>query len=54
MLNAIGIFVIRHKYAVVVAWFVVILVAAPFFTQAANLLKPGGFSNESFPSVQAR
>ena len=54
MFNAIGIFVIRRKYAVLVAWFVVILVSAPFFTQAANFLKPGGFSNESFPSVQAR
>jgi RND superfamily putative drug exporter len=33
---------------------VVILAALPFFPRADEFLKPGGFSNESFPSVKAR
>lgn len=54
MLIAIGAFVVRHKYIVVAAWAVIILAALPFAPRAQEFLKPGGFSNESFPSVKAR
>ena len=54
MLTAIGSFVVRRKYIVLATWFIVILGALPFAPRAQEFLKPGGFSNESFPSVQAR
>ncbi|MDA1280517.1 MAG: MMPL family transporter [Chloroflexi bacterium] len=54
MLTAVGAFAIRRKYAVVATWAVVILAALPFAQRAQIFLKPGGFSNESFPSVKAR
>jgi putative drug exporter of the RND superfamily len=54
MLTAIGSFAVRRKYIVLLAWIVVLLVALPFAPRAQEYLKPGGFSNESFPSVQAR
>ena len=54
MLIAIGTFVVRRKYAIVAVWVVAILAALPFANRADEFLKPGGFSNESFPSVKAR
>jgi RND superfamily putative drug exporter len=51
---AIGALVVRRKYIVLATWIVVILGALPFFPRADEFLKPGGFSNESFPSVKAR
>ena len=54
MLTAIGSFAVRRKYIVLATWIVVILGALPFADRADEFLKPGGFSNESFPSVQAR
>lgn len=54
MLMAIGTLVVRRKYIVLATWIVVILAALPFFPRADEFLKPGGFSNESFPSVKAR
>ena len=54
MLIAIGAFVVRRKYVVVATWAVIILAALPFAPRAQEFLKPGGFSNESFPSVKAR
>ncbi|MCZ6539177.1 MAG: MMPL family transporter [Chloroflexi bacterium] len=54
MLIAIGAFVVRRKYVVVAIWAVIILAALPFAPRAQEFLKPGGFSNESFPSVKAR
>ena len=54
MLNASGKLIIRRKYYVLSIWAIVILAALPFFPRADEYLKPGGFSNESFPSVQAR
>ena len=54
MLTAIGSFAARRKYIVLATWTVVILGAFPFAGRADEFLKPGGFSNESFPSVQAR
>ena len=53
MLNASGKLIIRRKYYVLSIWAIVILAALPFFPRADEYLKPGGFSNESFPSVQA-
>lgn len=50
----VGALIVRHKYVVLATWIVVILAALPFFPRAAEFLKPGGFSNESFPSVKAR
>ena len=54
MLNALGALVVRRKYIVVTVWAVIILAALPFAPRAQEFLKPGGFSNESFPSVKAR
>ena len=54
MLNALGALVVRRKYIVVAVWAVIILAALPFASRAHEFLKPGGFSNESFPSVKAR
>ena len=54
MLTAIGSFAVRRKYIVLAIWIIVILGALPFAPRAQEFLKPGGFSNESFPSVQAR
>ena len=54
MLNALGALVVRRKYIVVAIWAVIILAALPFAPRAHEFLKPGGFSNESFPSVKAR
>ena len=54
MLTAIGSFAARRKYIVLATWTVVILGAFAFAARADEFLKPGGFSNESFPSVQAR
>ncbi|TDI89425.1 MAG: hypothetical protein E2O75_07510, partial [Chloroflexi bacterium] len=54
MLIAIGAFVVRRKYIVVATWAVIILAALPFAPRADEFLKPGGFSNESFPSAKAR
>ena len=54
MLTAIGSFAVRRKYIVLATWVIVILAALPFANRAQDFLKPGGFSNESFPSVQAR
>ena len=54
MLNALGALVVRRKYIVVAVWAVIILAALPFAPRAHEFLKPGGFSNESFPSVKAR
>jgi RND superfamily putative drug exporter len=54
MLTALGTLVVRRKYVVVAVWAVIILAALPFAPRAQEFLKPGGFSNESFPSVKAR
>jgi len=54
MFTAIGSFAVRRKYIVLATWIVVIIGALPFADRADEFLKPGGFSNESFPSVQAR
>jgi putative drug exporter of the RND superfamily len=54
MLTAIGSIAVRRKYAVLAVWIIVILAVLPFAPRAQEFLKPGGFSNESFPSVQAR
>jgi len=54
MLFALGSFVARRKYVVLATWAVIIAVSAPFAPRAHEFLKPGGFSNESFPSVKAR
>jgi RND superfamily putative drug exporter len=54
MFTAIGSFAVRRKYIVLATWVIVILAALPFANRAQDFLKPGGFSNESFPSVQAR
>lgn len=54
MLKSSGKLIIRRKYYVLSIWTIVILAALPFFPRADEYLKPGGFSNESFPSVQAR
>ena len=54
MLKVIGQRVVKHKYIVLALWFIVVAAALPFAPRAQEFLKPGGFSNESFPSAQAR
>ena len=54
MLKQIGQRVVKHKYIVLALWLIVVAAAFPFAPRAQELLKPGGFSNESFPSAQAR
>ena len=54
MLNAFGALIVRRKYVVVAVWAVIIFASLPFAPRAQEFLKPGGFSNESFPSVKAR
>ena len=54
MLKVIGQRVVKHKYIVLALWFIVVAAAFPFAPRAQEFLKPGGFSNESFPSAQAR
>jgi len=54
MLKQIGQRVVKHKYIVLALWLIVVAAALPFAPRAQELLKPGGFSNESFPSAQAR
>ena len=54
MLKQIGQRVVKHIYIVLALWLIVVAAAFPFAPRAQELLKPGGFSNESFPSAQAR
>ena len=54
MLKQIGQRVVKHKYIVLALWLIVVAAALPFAPRSQELLKPGGFSNESFPSAQAR
>ncbi|MEX0763474.1 MAG: MMPL family transporter [Dehalococcoidia bacterium] len=54
MLEALGRVLYRRRYVVLAVWALVILLSLPFAPRAGDQLKPGGFSNESFPSVQAR
>ena len=49
-----GRFIYRRRYAVIVAWAVLVLAVLPFAPRAREFLKPGGFTNENFQSVKAR
>ena len=49
-----GRFIYRRRYAVIVAWAVLVLAILPFAPRAREFLKPGGFTNENFQSVKAR
>jgi RND superfamily putative drug exporter len=49
-----GRFIYRRRYAVIVAWAVLVLAVMPFAPRAREFLKPGGFTNENFQSVEAR
>lgn len=54
MLERIGRLIYRRRWHVLIAWALVIAVALPLAPQAPSNLKPGGFTNEDFPSAQAR
>ena len=54
MLERSGRFVYRRRYAVIAAWIVIVLAVLPFAPRAREFLKPGGFTNENFQSVEAR
>ena len=49
-----GIFVHRHRRAVLAWWVLAILAAVPFAPRAASALKAGGFSTDSLESAKAR
>ena len=46
--------IIQRRLYVVIVWVFMIFISLPFAPQAQKYLKPGGFSNENFPSVEAR
>ena len=54
MLYSFGLKIYRKRWAVLVAWAMLLLVALPLATKATDALKPGGFSNNSLPAAQAR
>ena len=49
-----GLFVARHRWWVVGAWAVLVLVALPLAPQAPSVLRAGGFSLDDLPSSRAR
>ncbi len=53
VLEAIVFFSYRRKWIVLALWLVVVAAAAPFALQVDRYLKPGGFTDDSFPSIQA-
>ena len=54
MLESLGRAIYRRRYVVLAVWAVIVIAAAPFAPRAAEFLKPGGFTRENHPSVQAR
>ncbi len=46
--------IIKLRLYVVLIWVLMVFLSLPFAPQAQKYLKPGGFSNENFPSVEAR
>lgn len=54
MLESLGLLIYRRRYAVLAAWAVALLVSLPFAPRASELLKPGGFTNDTLPSQVAR
>ena len=54
MLERSGRFIYRRRYAVIAVWAVLVIALLPFAPRAREFLKPGGFTNENFQSVEAR
>ncbi len=54
MLESLGRTIYRRRFIVLAVWAAVVLAALPFAPRAGEMLQPGGFTNDSFPSVQAR
>ncbi len=54
MLESLGRTIYRRRYVILAVWAVIVVAAAPFAPRAAEFLKPGGFTRDSHPSVQAR
>ncbi len=54
MLGELGRGIYRFRYYVVIAWAIALLVMLPVAPRAQEKLLPGGFSNEDFPSSEAR
>ena len=54
MLERSGRFIFRRRYAVIAVWAVLVIALLPFAPRAREFLKPGGFTNENFQSVEAR
>jgi len=51
---SLGLTIYRKRWTVLAFWAVLLLIALPLAPRATNALKPGGFSNDSLPSAQAR
>jgi RND superfamily putative drug exporter len=49
-----GVLVARHRWWVLAAWVVVVLLAIPLAPRAPGVLRAGGFSLDDMPSAQAR
>jgi len=49
-----GLFVARHRWWVVGAWAVIVMIALPLAPQAPSVLRAGGFSLDDLPSSRAR
>jgi RND superfamily putative drug exporter len=49
-----GVLVARHRWWVLAAWVVVVLLAIPLAPRAPGVLRAGGFSLDDMPSSQAR
>ena len=54
MLAQLGRRIYRHRYYVLIAWVLALSVMLPVALRAQEKLLPGGFSNEDFPSSEAR
>lgn len=54
MFETFGKKIIQLRLYIVIVWLFMVFISLPFAPQAQKYLKPGGFSNENFPSVEAR
>jgi RND superfamily putative drug exporter len=54
LLYSFGLKIYRKRWIVLAVWAVLLVIALPLAPRATDALKPGGFSNDKLPSVQAR
>ncbi len=54
MLESFGRLIYRRRFVVLGVWAAIALAALPFVPRAGDFLRPGGFTRDDYPSVQAR